>query len=158
MDATNPSSSTVINLCGFGLKSFPIEIIGGKTEGNVSNLARLYLGGNEIGELPRNLGDRYPDLEVLWFGGASGGNKLNRLPNSISKLTKLTSLNLGNNQFEEIPPVVFQMTSLKELYLDNNRIKFIPSEISKLSKLNTLRLGSDTGGNPLTFCLKNCVH
>ena len=50
------------------------------------------------------------------------------LPNGVfDKLTKLTTLGLGNNQLQSLPNGVFdKLTSLTHLYLQKNQLKSVP--------------------------------
>ncbi|HEL8282061.1 TPA: MucBP domain-containing protein, partial [Listeria monocytogenes] len=52
---------------------------------------------------------------------------------SITKLTKLTRINVDNNNFQEFPMILLQMPSLSSIEINRNKIKEIPSEITTLS-------------------------
>lgn len=96
----------------------------------------LYLGGNQIGNVPDSIG-YMRSLVVLNLSG----NRLRTLPRSISSktkikrvnekktihdlifhsidLTRLRSLSLHNNQFSALPPDIIRL-DLQELSLRNN--------------------------------------
>eukprot|EP01040_Poterioochromonas_malhamensis_P010101 gene10101-10980_t len=67
------------------------------------------------------------------------------LPQSISNLTYLTSLDLASNSlFGPIPTTISKLTALTNLQLTSNSFNgSIPSSISKLTKLRTLNLAQN---------------
>ena len=48
------------------------------------------------------------------------------LPKSLSRLSDLTRLDVGQNDMMEIPEVVGQLTSLNELWMDSNNLVSVP--------------------------------
>ncbi|XP_063984453.1 protein lap1 isoform X2 [Diachasmimorpha longicaudata] len=58
------------------------------------------------------------------------------LPKSMSRLTNLQRLDIGNNDFTELPEVVGDLTNLTELWIDGNDIRRIPANIEQLYRLN----------------------
>ncbi|EEN9514420.1 LPXTG cell wall anchor domain-containing protein, partial [Listeria monocytogenes] len=58
---------------------------------------------------------------------------ISEIPTSITKLTKLTRINVDNNNFQEFPMILLQMPSLSSIEINRNKIKEIPSEITTLS-------------------------
>jgi small GTP-binding protein len=71
---------------------------------------------------------------------------LSEIPDSITRLTNLQSLDLGNNRISEIPDLITRLTNLQSLDLRNNRISKIPDSITRLQKLTYLELVE----NPIT--------
>jgi len=77
-----------------------------------------------------------------------GGNKLTQVPEGVSKLIKLSCLNLGDNKITQLTSASFP-SSLEELSIHRNkigRISFISFQ-GGTSKLKTLELL----GNPITY-------
>ncbi|MFQ6029094.1 MAG: COR domain-containing protein, partial [Dehalococcoidia bacterium] len=62
------------------------------------------------------------------------------VPEAISRLANLTSLNLGGNQLGEVPEEITRLTSLTELYLWGNGLREIPEDITRLTNLTMLNL------------------
>ncbi len=72
--------------------------------------------------------------------------KLETVPNDISKLTKLNELSLKGNNLTKFPTEVLAATTLMSLDLSDNQITQIPAEINQLVSLQAL----DLSGNKLT--------
>merc|ERR1712193_329957 len=79
--------------------------------------------------------------------------QLNKLPESLRCLTKITFVSLYKNNIKQLPANVFKgLTSLKSLYLNKNKFKQLPKNIFKgLTSLQSLKLG----GNDLKQLPKN---
>ncbi|MCG2785759.1 MAG: leucine-rich repeat domain-containing protein [Anaerolineae bacterium] len=69
--------------------------------------------------------------------------KLTKLPESIGKLKRLTSLNLSYNQLTALPDSIGQLTQLQTLYLSNNQLTALPDSIGQLTQLQTLYLSNN---------------
>lgn len=67
---------------------------------NLRNLEVLYLGGNDLAEVPVELGSLH-NLSLLYLGD----NRLQQLPAEIGRLGSLRTLNLHNNKFKYLPQV-----------------------------------------------------
>jgi internalin A len=93
------------------------------------------LSNNELTEIPESIA-KLTNLTTLDLRG----NKLTKIPESITKLTNLTTLNLRNNQLTEIPESITKLTNLTKLYLRYNQLTEIPESIAKLTNLTTLNL------------------
>ena len=78
-------------------------------------LEYLYLGGNKLRHVPRELGN-LPRLSFL----ALGANHLQSLPRQLNRLSALRSLHLHDNQLQTLPRDVLQLSNLQELSLRNN--------------------------------------
>src|SRR5438045_3508355 len=66
--------------------------------------------------------------------------KLTELPESLSELTQLRSLNLSNNQLAALPESLDQLTQLESLNLSINKLTEIPEWLGRLTQLQSLRL------------------
>jgi len=126
-----------------------------------SGLQTLVLRGLLITDLPPELSVLSPTLRA--FVGSY--NSFRTWPSVLTKLTKLTSLDLSHNRLE-VPPefrcgtltnlqvfnlssnklialpseVVFLRKSMKELYIDRNLMQSIPRSILTMKKLTVLTL------------------
>src|SRR3989344_4608338 len=100
-----------------GLQSLNIMFIHSKW--NSSNILKLYLGNNQIKEIP-SVGLTQSLQELYLYN-----NQIKEIP-SVGLPQSLQILYLGNNQIKEIPSVGLPQ-SLQILYLYNNQIKEIPS-------------------------------
>jgi hypothetical protein len=105
--------------------------------GNLQALETLNLAAAQD---PRNMTE----------GEKGPGERLrHHLPASISRLKKLSYLNLGRNELEEIPTFVKDLPRLKELDVSWNGLKTIPAFLPNLRELAVLRLnGSDLADLP----------
>jgi len=70
-------------------------------------------------------------------------NKLTSLPESISKISKLTQLDLRKNQLTKLPKFLSQLSNLTELNLSCNQLTNLPEFLSELSNLTKLNLTSN---------------
>jgi Leucine-rich repeat (LRR) protein len=66
------------------------------------------------------------------------GLALTSLPESLSKLTSLQSLDLSKNQLTSLPEWLGKLTSLQSLDLSHNPLTSLPESLSKLTSLQTL--------------------
>nr|XP_054756824.1 protein scribble homolog isoform X8 [Lytechinus pictus] len=65
-------------------------------------------------------------------------NLLKVLPDSLSFLVKLETLDLGSNELEELPETLGALPNLSELWLDCNQLTILPPEIGNLGNLTCL--------------------
>ena len=81
----------------------------------------------------------------LSLAGGHGGDvpKLTEVPQSITQLRDLVSLNLSNNALTSLPDWIGHFTHLKTLKVSNNRITVIPEAICALQNLETFDLQSN---------------
>ena len=84
-------------------------------------------------DLPESLA-RLTQLTSLYLGG----NQLIDLPESLTRLTQLTTLNLYNNQLSELPESLGRLIQLTYLRLDKNQLSELPKCLTRLSQLNHL--------------------
>src|SRR5688572_20579875 len=80
-------------------------------------------------------------VDALYLNGLL----LTKLPESLWRLTHLTTLNLYRNRLTELPESVAKLKQLRELDLYGNQLTDLPSSLSQPEYLNRLALG----GNPL---------
>ena len=71
-----------------------------------------------------------------------GKNKLSKLPDSFSQLSKLEILNLEKNNFDEFPIIICELSELKQLIINRNNLTVIPYSIGKLTKLEFIDIWS----------------
>ena len=67
-------------------------------------------------------------------------NQLSSLPESIGQLSSLQSLDLWNNQLSSLPQSVGQLSSLQMLNLSDNQLSSLPESVGQLSSLQSLYL------------------
>ena len=101
----------------------------------------LNLRNNSLSEIPNSI-TRLTNLQSLDLRH----NSLSEIPDSITRLTNLKSLDLSNNSLSTIPESITRLTNLKTLYLNSNSISAIPESITRLQKLTRLNLDE----NPIT--------
>ncbi|MFN8433304.1 MAG: COR domain-containing protein [Anaerolineales bacterium] len=70
----------------------------------------------------------------------SKDSKLTEIPDSLWKLTQLTSLDLSNNQLTALPDSLGQLTQLTKLDLSNNQLTALPDSLGQLTQLTELNL------------------
>ncbi|XP_051896535.1 leucine-rich repeat-containing protein 28 isoform X2 [Pristis pectinata] len=102
------------------LRKFPHELL---KDGGARHLEHLYMKMNSLTTLPENLGQKLPNLTELYLHS----NNIEVIPEAISTLVKLQSLDLSNNALAILCPEIGQLKSLRHLRLANNQLKFLPS-------------------------------
>lgn len=153
-----------LNLSQCKIDNLPLllEIIG-----NLPHLEYLDLAGNRIdtikfikGSFPslkffsiEQCGVKYIDssigglqlLEFLNLGLITGHfqvtNKIETLPNSLSKLQSLKTLVYADNKLLQVPSIIFDLKSLQYLNVSGNSINFLPKKIISLTSLKVLDIG-----------------
>jgi len=81
------------------------------------------------------------DLDLS--GGQLDSEKLTELPESLSQLTQLQSLNLSHNQLAALPESVGRLTQLRGLLVASNRLKDLPDSFAQLRELRLLSIASN---------------
>ncbi|CAM8998941.1 unnamed protein product [Rhodiola kirilowii] len=139
----------------------------------LQSLTKLALGFNSLhGEVSNGLGRcvglKYLDLGNNMFNGAvpdiSGLSQLQHLYlnksgftgkfpwKSLTNLTELVTLSVGDNPFENspFPTETLQLTKLKTMYMSNCSISGnIPTQIGDLTELETLELSDNNVTGPI---------
>lgn len=69
------------------------------------------------------------------------GMDLERLPDSISALNVLHTLEMDDNRLTSLPESFGELKQLRYLYLNNNQLSGFPHSITKLDRLRSLELG-----------------
>ncbi len=118
-----------LDLIGNQLSEIPREL------GRLSTLRELYLSNNQLSEIPRELG-QLSTLRELYLSN----NQLSEIPRELGQLSTLHRLGLSNNQLREIPRELGQLTNLQMLYLIGNHLSEIPRELGQLTNLRELNL------------------
>ncbi|MGA9211621.1 leucine-rich repeat domain-containing protein [Kaistella sp.] len=107
----------------------------------LSQLQEISIGNNEFvfGDIETFL-QNFPNVQVLDLAHIG----LNAVPQKVSTLTKLESLNLSNNLISQKFNYLSTLSTLKELNLSGNQLTKIPTELSTLNQLNILDLSNNT--------------
>ena len=102
------------------------------TKADLGKVKELYLGGNQLTELPKGL-EKLTQLETL----SLGANKLTDVK-GLEKLTKLTGLYLENNKLTDVKGLE-KLTQLRHLTLRYNQLTSVKG-LEKLTRLTRLEL------------------
>ena len=81
------------------------------------------------------------EKELSYIEKISWG-EIEKIPESIGKLTSLRRLSLYSTQIRELPESIENLTSLLSLYLSHTQIRELPESIGKLTSLQSLNLES----------------
>ncbi|EGZ18228.1 hypothetical protein PHYSODRAFT_502165 [Phytophthora sojae] len=100
------------------------------------DLLALRITGHNLLELPENLPAALPSLETL----SLIADGLERLPETIGALSRLTELDLTKNRLRELPDSLTKLTGLTALNLSCNALEKLPEDFGKLVKLDKLWL------------------
>jgi Leucine-rich repeat (LRR) protein len=105
---------------------------------SLPNLKRINLSGNQISDLPPDLGDFWKDLESLNLAR----NRLKSLPNSLCKMERLKRLFLSSNQldFDGIPSGIGKLANLQVFDACYNNLEVIPEGVVRCGRLKRLLL------------------
>ena len=142
---------------------------------HITTLKKLGLGNNNI---PQEACDELAlaiksnkHLEILWLNDNSLLSSVNIILNSLTAITTLTFLNLGNNQIthegdEALASVIMHNTGLEELYFDGNSLGVGTLKVAKalqhITTLKKLGLGNNKilqeACNELALAIKSNEH
>ncbi|GLT96098.1 hypothetical protein SLE2022_137450 [Rubroshorea leprosula] len=101
-----------------------------------TRLTTLLLAYNNLSTIPESVFEHMPELKVL---DLSFNSRLSNLPNSVSKLVKLTTLLLESTSLEKVPSLS-GLGSLKKLNLRGTKMKEVPKGLRMLKNLKCLLL------------------
>ncbi|GLT96087.1 hypothetical protein SLE2022_137350 [Rubroshorea leprosula] len=101
-----------------------------------TRLTTLLLAYNDLSTIPESVFEHISELKIL---DLSFNLWLSSLPNSVSKLVKLTTLLLESTYLEKVPSLS-GLGSLKKLNLRGTRIKEVPEGLGMLKNLKCLFL------------------
>jgi Leucine-rich repeat (LRR) protein len=99
-----------------------------------SQIQRLVLAGNRLGQLPRSIGS-LTQLKHL----ALDSNKLTQLPAELGQLQRLEVLLLHGNQLAALPDALGSCKALKTLNVSSNRMTALPSALGDCNSLQVSR-------------------
>lgn len=151
--------------------------------GALLHLKDLWLDGNQLSELPQEIGnlrnllcldvsenrlERLPE-EISGLISLTdlvvSQNLLETVPDGIGKLKKLSILKLDQNRLTQLPEAIGDCENLTELVLTENRLLTLPTSIGRLKKLNNLNadrnklvsLPKEIGGccSLTVFCIRD---
>ena len=125
-------NTKTLYLSGNQLKEIPKEI------GNLRHLQEIDLSENELTEIPKEIGN----LQELLSLNLSE-NELTEIPKEIGNLQELQEIDLSFNKLTEIPKEIYNLQELLTLNLSDNKFKEIPKEIGNLKKLQELYLSDN---------------
>ncbi|GLT96094.1 hypothetical protein SLE2022_137410 [Rubroshorea leprosula] len=107
-------------------------------------LTTLLLAHNRLSTIPESVFEHMPELKVL---DLSFNRLLRNLPNSVSKLVKLTTLLLESTWLKKVPSLS-GLGSLKKLNLRHTGIEEVPEGLGMLKNLTCLSLCVSSYYNP----------
>ena len=76
--------------------------------------------------------------ENFWEQG-----NLKSLPEAITKMSKLTKLEIINHKLDSLPEVIGKLANLESLTINRNSLKGLPANIGDLTKLRSLSLDNN---------------
>jgi GTPase SAR1 family protein len=118
--------------------------------GELRSLVRLELNGNKIQTLPDSM-TKLVNLTFLCLGASAGGSALGKLPVCIRNLTKIEHLWAQGCRLSVIPDWLSDFRNLKVLGISDNELTDLPSSLAQLEHLESLHLD----GNPLNPALQS---
>ena len=123
---------TTVDLSGNQLTgSIPAQL------GNLSNLERLSLTGNQLSATPAQLGN----LSNLKSLDLSDNQLTGSIPAQLGNLSNLERLDLSFNQLSAIPKELGNLSNLRSLSVSSNQLSgSIPTQLGNLSNLESLSL------------------
>jgi Leucine-rich repeat (LRR) protein len=126
----------------------------------ITTLIELYLANNAIdGPLPPRIAS-LKSLQILDLSG----NKISYLPTTISRISRLRIVLLGDNELESVPWDSFEsLGDLHTLELSSNKLtgELVPSTLDKITlpSLSTLDLhGNSLTSLPSSLCLPSLTQ
>ena len=164
----NPAAVSVLLLDGMDLKTLPPSI------NRFKNLKHISLASNPNLDLAQGI-QQINQLPIVFLNLQH--NKISELPENLSTLRSLESINLSfnalksdfnyeilamlpklqtlwmaNNELYRLPPAIGRLKQLRSLYIEHNNLTELPTEITQLRKLRIIHAGhNDFTRFPLEF-------
>ena len=111
---------------------------------NFSDLRNLFLGANQISEIPSEI-KAFKRLKVLYLGG----NSLTQLPAEICQLQRLQALILAQNKLKSLPNCICNLKKLETLQL--HQVNLATS--SQHDHFRAINMGQGVYINALSICI-----
>ena len=109
-----------------------------------TNLERLELCGTEMADIPASI-SKLTKLRHLDIGN---GKKMKTIPDAVCALDGLEVLRIGNGSIRSIPEAIGQMTSLRELQMQSTNVSKVPEALGALPKLKSIRMAFSSRLHP----------
>ncbi|XP_063338040.1 leucine-rich repeat-containing protein 20 isoform X2 [Pelmatolapia mariae] len=145
-----PECNNKNNLSKCMLASFPdgvFKVLRTVTE----NIRVITLADNEMKAVSSKFFTTFTQLRELDLQG----NVLTKLPDSVSEMKHLTSINLANNKFSIFPDKLTEIATLEHIDLQGNSLTEVPLE--KLSDMPSLKW-LNVKSNPLDSNTKSALQ
>ena len=113
--------------------------------GQLANLVELHLSGPNLWNVPSEAFELV-NLEYLSVSGSLKSetpDKIDWIPHTLGKLTKLRALHLEHHGTAELPSELCQLTQLEQLDMTGNNLQAFPEGFEKLENLDTLWAGDN---------------
>ncbi len=123
---------SLLDLSGNEIQEIPKEI------GKLQSLRILIINDNQINELGSGI-IALTKLEVL----AANGNRITKIPDDIEKFDTLEQLQLQGNLITSLPKEISGLKALELLILEENLIEVLPKEIGELNNLTILDMAKN---------------
>ncbi|KAG5670279.1 hypothetical protein PVAND_000556 [Polypedilum vanderplanki] len=122
----------------------------------LTNIKRLYLGRNIIGEVTRDALTKLIHLEILCLNN----NKINSLDDrTLERTTELRKINLSYNNLKEISSDLFSNNrQLQEIYLEGNKLQIIAENAFENLNLKALTLAWNDCIDMSTFSYEKNIN
>eukprot|EP00187_Rhodella_violacea_P017305 CAMPEP_0184722892 /NCGR_PEP_ID=MMETSP0314-20130426/23612_1 /TAXON_ID=38298 /ORGANISM="Rhodella maculata, Strain CCMP 736" /LENGTH=284 /DNA_ID=CAMNT_0027187581 /DNA_START=55 /DNA_END=907 /DNA_ORIENTATION=+ len=103
--------------------------------GDLASLEKLFVGNNKLQSLPSSV-TKLSKLQELH----AYGNNFKELPDSIGSLHSLRLLNVGRNQIQSLPESIGELRALESLFVYENTLSRLPASVTKLASLTAINV------------------
>ena len=110
------------------LTTFPPHIL------EKHSLTQLFLDYNDLSELPQDIGNSLPNLEIF----SAIGNRLSSLVATFGNMVKLKEIYLNENDLIKLSDSFCCLKCLEKLHLTGNKLEFLPEQFGELESLKSL--------------------